>query len=331
MEYRRLGRSGLKVSALSLGSWVTFGKQVDLNDAKTLLKTAYDSGVNFFDNAEGYEAGESEKIMGDAIDALGLPRDTFVVSSKVFWGGEKPTQLGLSAKHVRDACDAALRRLKVDYLDLFFCHRPDVDTPIEETVRAMHQLVMQGKIVYWGTSEWNAQQLTEAHAIARQEHLTPPTMEQPQYNMFNRDKVEGEYRPIYEQYGLGTTIWSPLASGILTGKYLDGIPDDSRMNLPGYEWLKDNLLSDEGKARLEKVRQLKPIADELGVSLTHLSLAWCLKNPNVSTVILGASRLSQLEDNLKAMDVTDKLDDAVMERIDAVLDNKPAGPERFGQ
>lgn len=331
MEYRRLGRSGLKVSALSLGSWVTFGKQVDLNDAKTLLKTAYDSGVNFFDNAEGYEAGESEKIMGDAIDALGLPRDTFVVSSKVFWGGEKPTQLGLSAKHVRDACDAALRRLKVDYLDLFFCHRPDVDTPIEETVRAMHQLVMQGKIVYWGTSEWNAQQLTEAHAIARQEHLTPPTMEQPQYNMFNRDKVEGEYRPIYEQYGLGTTIWSPLASGILTGKYLDGIPDDSRMNLPGYEWLKDNLLSDEGKARLEKVRQLKPIADELGLSLTHLSLAWCLKNPNVSTVILGASRLSQLEDNLKAMDVTDKLDDAVMERIDAVLDNKPAGPERFGQ
>lgn len=331
MEYRRLGRSGLKVSALSLGSWVTFGKQVDLNDAKTLLKTAYDSGVNFFDNAEGYEAGESEKIMGDAIDALGLPRDTFAVSSKVFWGGEKPTQLGLSAKHVRDACDAALRRLKVDYLDLFFCHRPDVDTPIEETVRAMHQLVMQGKIVYWGTSEWNAQQLTEAHAIARQEHLTPPTMEQPQYNMFNRDKVEGEYRPIYEQYGLGTTIWSPLASGILTGKYLDGIPDDSRMNLPGYEWLKDTLLSDAGKARLGKVRQLKPIADELGLSLTHLSLAWCLKNPNVSTVILGASRLSQLEDNLKAMEVTDKLDDAVMERIDAVLDNKPAGPERFGQ
>lgn len=331
MEYRRLGRSGLKVSALSLGSWVTFGKQVDLNDAKTLLKTAYDSGVNFFDNAEGYEAGESEKIMGDAINALGLPRDTFAVSSKVFWGGDKPTQLGLSAKHVRDACDAALRRLKVDYLDLFFCHRPDVDTPIEETVRAMHQLVMQGKIVYWGTSEWNAQQLTEAHAIARQEHLTPPTMEQPQYNMFNRDKVEGEYRPIYEQYGLGTTIWSPLASGILTGKYLDGIPDDSRMNLPGYEWLKDNLLSDEGKARLEKVRQLKPIADELGLSLTHLSLAWCLKNPKVSTVILGASRLSQLEDNLKALDVTDKLDDAVMERIDTVLDNKPAGPERFGQ
>ncbi|MEX1213741.1 potassium channel beta subunit family protein [Saccharospirillum sp.] len=331
MEYRRLGRSGLKVSALSLGSWVTFGKQVDLNDAKTLLKTAYDSGVNFFDNAEGYEAGESEKIMGDAINALGLPRDTFAVSSKVFWGGDKPTQLGLSAKHVRDACDAALRRLKVDYLDLFFCHRPDVDTPIEETVRAMHQLVMQGKIVYWGTSEWNAQQITEAHAIARQEHLTPPTMEQPQYNMFNRDKVEGEYRPIYEQYGLGTTIWSPLASGILTGKYLDGIPDDSRMNLPGYEWLKDNLLSDAGKVRLEKVRQLKPIADELGLSLTHLSLAWCLNNPNVSTVILGASRLSQLEDNLKAMDVTDKLDATVMERIDAVLDNKPAGPERFGQ
>jgi len=331
MEYRRLGTSGLKVSALSLGSWVTFGKQVDLNDAKSLLQTAYDAGINFFDNAEGYEAGESEKIMGDAINALDLPRDTFAVSSKVFWGGDKPTQLGLSAKHVRDACDAALKRLKVDYLDLFYCHRPDVDTPIEETVRAMHNLVQQGKVMYWGTSEWSAQQITEAHAVARREHLTPPTMEQPQYNMFHRDRFEAEYRPLYEHYGLGTTIWSPLASGILTGKYLDGIPEDSRMNLPGYEWLKDALLSEEGQARLDKVRQLKPIADELDISLTHLALAWCLNNPNVSTVILGASRLSQLQDNLRTLDILDRVDAAVMERIEHILGNTPTGPERFGQ
>ncbi len=331
MEYRRLGKSGLKLSALSLGSWVTFGKQVDLNDAKALLKTAYDSGINFFDNAEGYEAGESEKIMGDAINALGLPRDTFAVSSKVFWGGDKPTQLGLSAKHVRDACDAALKRLKVEYLDLYFCHRPDVDTPVEETVRAMHHLVQQGKVMYWGTSEWSAQQITEAHAVARREHLTPPTMEQPQYNMFHRDRFEAEYRPLFEQYGMGTTIWSPLASGILTGKYLNGIPDDSRMNLPGYEWLKESLMSEEGQAKLEKVRQLKPLAEELDISLTHLALGWCLKNPNVSTVILGASRLSQLQDNLRTLDILDKMDDDVMERIEHILGNTPSGPERFGQ
>jgi len=331
MEYRRLGKAGLKVSALSLGSWVTFGKQVDLKDAKTLLKTAYDAGINFFDNAEGYEAGESERIMGEAINALGLPRDTFAVSSKVFWGGEGVMQKGLSAKHVRDACDAALQRLKVEYLDLYFCHRPDIDTPIEETVRAMDNLVRQGKVMYWGTSEWSAQQITEAHAIARQEHLTPPTMEQPQYNMLNRHKVEGEFRSLYDGPGLGTTIFSPLASGLLTGKYLDGIPDGSRLDLPGYEWLRDALLSDDGKQRLEKIRQLKPLADELGISLTHLALAWCLKNPNVSTVILGASRLEQLEDNLGALDAVAKLDTAVMDRIDTILDNRPPEPERFGQ
>lgn len=331
MEYRRLGKAGLKVSALSLGSWVTFGKQVDLKDAKTLLKTAYDAGVNFFDNAEGYEAGESERIMGEAINALGLPRDTFAVSSKVFWGGEGVMQKGLSAKHVRDACDAALQRLKVEYLDLYFCHRPDIDTPIEETVRAMDNLVRQGKVMYWGTSEWSAQQITEAHAVARQQHLTPPTMEQPQYNMLNRHKVEAEFRPLYEGPGLGTTIFSPLASGLLTGKYLDGIPDGSRLDLPGYEWLRDALLSDAGQQRLEKIRQLKPLAEELGISLTHLALAWCLKNPNVSTVILGASRLEQLEDNLGALDAVAKLDTAVMDRIDTILDNRPPEPERFGQ
>ena len=331
MEYRRLGTSGLKVSALSLGSWVTFGKQLDMSDAKTLLKTAYDAGINFFDNAEVYEAGESEKIMGDAIDGLGLPRDTFAVSSKVFWGGDKQMQLGLSAKHVRDACDAALKRLKVDYLDLFFCHRPDIDTPIEETVRVMHNLIQQGKVMYWGTSEWSAQQITEAHAVARAHHLTPPTMEQPQYNLLHRDKVEAEFTPLYENFGLGTTIWSPLASGMLTGKYNDGIPDDSRLALPGYEWLRDLWVSEDGQQKLEKVRQLTALAKDIGISITHLSLAWCLKNPNVSTVILGASRLVQLEDNLKSLDAIEKLTPKVMKSIETIVANKPAVAERFGQ
>ena len=331
MEYRRLGNAGLKVSALSLGSWVTFGKQVDLNEAKTLLKTAYDAGVNFFDNAEGYEAGESEKIMGDALTALGLPRDTFAVSSKVFWGGQQPMQLGLSAKHVRDACDAALQRLRVDYLDLFFCHRPDIDTPIAETVRAMHNLVQQGKVLYWGTSEWSAQQITEAHLVARQEHLTPPSMEQPQYNLLHRDRVEAEYRPLYEQFGMGTTIWSPLASGLLTGKYNDGIPADSRLQLPGYEWLRERLTGEDAEQNFARIRQLGSLANEIGLSSTHLALAWCLKNPNVSTVILGASRLAQLEDNLKALDGLAALTPEVMAKIDDVLANKPSAPERFGQ
>ncbi len=331
MEYRRLGTSGLKVSALSLGSWVTFGKQLDMSDAKTLLKTAYDAGINFFDNAEVYEAGESEKIMGDAIEGLGLPRDTFAVSSKVFWGGDKQMQLGLSAKHVRDACDAALKRLKVDYLDLFFCHRPDIDTPIEETVRVMHNLIQQGKVMYWGTSEWSAQQITEAHAVARAHNLTPPTMEQPQYNLLHRDKVEAEFTPLYENFGLGTTIWSPLASGMLTGKYNDGIPDDSRLALPGYEWLRDLWVSEDGQQKLEKVRQLTALAKDIGISVTHLSLAWCLKNPNVSTVILGASRLVQLKDNLKSLDAIEKLTPKVMKSIETIVANKPAVAERFGQ
>ena len=331
MEYRRLGKAGLKVSALSLGSWVTFGKQVDLGEAKILLKTAYDAGVNFFDNAEAYEAGESEKIMGQAIAALGLPRDMYAVSSKVFWGGDKPMQLGLSAKHVRDACDASLRRLKVDYLDLFFCHRPDIDTPIEETVRAMHNLIQQGKVIYWGTSEWSAQQITEAYAVARAHGLTPPTMEQPQYNLLHRDKVEGEFAPLYENFGLGTTVWSPLASGMLTGKYNDGIPDDSRLNLPGYEWLRDSWTSQAGQRKLEKIRQLTALADEIDISVTHLSLAWCLKNPNVSTVILGASRLSQLEDNLSSLEALESLTPDVMNQIEAIVDNRPPARKRFGQ
>ncbi|MDD7805380.1 MAG: aldo/keto reductase [Endozoicomonas sp. (ex Botrylloides leachii)] len=331
MKYRQLGNSGLKLSAISLGSWVTFGKQVDVSDAKALLQCAYDSGVNFFDNAEGYEAGKSEEIMGSAIETLGLPRDTFVISSKVFWGGSKPTQLGLSAKHIRDACDAALIRLKIDYLDLFFCHRPDIDTPITETVRAMHNLVQQGKILYWGTSEWSAQQITEAHAVAAAHNLTPPTMEQPQYNLLHRERVEAEYRPLYEHYGMGTTIWSPLASGLLTGKYNKGIPAESRLTLPGYEWLKERWDSNEGQINQRKIQQLTQLAEDNGISLTHLSLAWCLKNSHVSTVISGASRLSQLKDNLKAIHVIERITPAMLEAIDGIVGNKPPEPDRFGQ
>jgi voltage-dependent potassium channel beta subunit len=247
MQYRRLGKSGLQVSEFSLGSWVTFGKQVDQRDALDIMTLAYDSGINFFDNAEGYEAGVSETLMGEALAKLAWSRDSYIVSSKVFWGGSKPTQRGLSRKHVTDACHAALKRLQVEYLDLYFCHRPDIDTPIEETVRAMHDLVQQGKVLYWGTSEWSAQQLTEAWAVAKDLKITPPTMEQPQYNLFERDKVEGDYRPLYELMGLGTTIWSPLASGILTGKYNKGIPAGSRLDLPGYEWLKELWQSEKGK------------------------------------------------------------------------------------
>ncbi len=320
MQYRRLGQSGLKVSQFSLGSWVTFGKQVNLDDAKTLLKTAFDAGVNFFDNAEGYEAGASEQIMGDAIQGLGLGRDTYIVSSKVFWGGDKPTQLGLSAKHVRDACDAALKRLRVDYLDLFYCHRPDPETPILETVRIMNQLIQQGKVLYWGTSEWSAQEITQAHELAQQHGLIGPSMEQPQYNMFSRERVEVEYAPLYERYGMGLTTYSPLYSGILTGKYLGGIPDDSRLNLPGYEWLKEQLLSEQGQNNLDKVRRLKQIADAVGLPLSHLALLWCSHNPNVSSVILGASRLAQLKQNLAALDHAGKLDNSLISEVNQVLE-----------
>jgi voltage-dependent potassium channel beta subunit len=329
MEYRRLGKSGLKVSEFSFGSWVTFGKQVDGSSAVELMKYAYDNGVNFFDNAEGYEKGNSEVVMGEALSNLGWSRDSYIVSSKVFWGGEKPTQRGLSRKHVTDAAHAALKRLQVEYLDLYFCHRPDIDTPIEETVRAMNDLIAQGKILYWGTSEWSAQQLTEACAVAKDLRLAPPTMEQPQYNIFERQKVESEYLPLYDLIGLGTTIWSPLASGMLTGKYNEGIPADSRMNLPGYEWLKERLNSDAGKAQVEQVRQLSELASELGMSVTHFALAWCLACKHVSTVILGASRLSQLQDNLSALDQRSKLTPDVLERVDQIVGNKPEDPRRF--
>jgi voltage-dependent potassium channel beta subunit len=329
MEYRRLGKSGLQVSEFSLGSWVTFAKQVDTGNAKELMTAAYDAGVNFFDNAEGYEAGASEVVMGEALRELGWGRDTYIVSSKVFWGGPKPTQRGLSRKHVTDACHAALKRLQVDYLDLYFCHRPDIDTPIEETVRAMHDLVVQGKILYWGTSEWNAQQITEAHGVARANHLTPPTMEQPQYNLFERAKVEGDYAPLYDTVGLGTTIWSPLASGILTGKYNGAIPNDSRMTLPGYEWLRDTLSTPEGQDRLVKVEALSKLAADAGMPVHHLALLWCLANPRVSTVILGASRLAQLTDNLAALDNRAKMTPDLMAAIEAVVQNKPEPPARY--
>lgn len=329
MEYRRLGKTGLKVSEFSFGSWVTFARQVDVQPAKEIMAAAYDAGVNFFDNAEGYERGGSERVMGQAIQELGWSRDSFIVSSKVFWGGDKPTQRGLSAKHVTDACHAALKRLRVEYLDLFFCHRPDIDTPIEETVRAMDNLIRQGKVIYWGTSEWSAQQITEAHVAAARHGLTPPVMEQPQYNIFERAKVEGDYAPLYDTFGLGTTIWSPLASGLLTGKYNDGVPQDARAALPGYEWLRDIITGEVGRARVEKVRKLAKVADEAGLPLHHLALLWCLENPRVSTVILGASRLSQLQDNLKALESKAKMGPEVMAAIEAIAGNKPAAPQRF--
>jgi len=329
MEYRRLGKSGLKVSEVSLGSWVTFGKQVQESEAMALMGLAYDAGINFFDNAEGYEAGESEALMGAALKKLGWSRDSYSVSSKVFWGGSKPTQKGLSRKHVTEAAHAALKRLQVDYLDLYFCHRPDIDTPIEETVWAMHNLITQGKVLYWGTSEWNAQQLTEAWAVARANNLIGPTMEQPQYNLFTREKVEHDYLPLYDLFGLGTTIWSPLASGLLTGKYNDGIPADSRLTLPGYEWLRDQWMSPEGQAKLSKIRELARLAAQIGLSITHLALLWCLRNPHVSTVILGASKKSQLEDNLAALEHKAKLTPDVLEQIEKIMGNKPAERQRY--
>ncbi|HSH02585.1 MAG TPA: aldo/keto reductase [Anaerolineae bacterium] len=330
MEYRRLGKSGLPVSALSFGAWVTFSNQHDNKTAIECMAAAYDHGVNFFDNAEVYARGQAEIQMGIALKELNWSRDSYLVSSKVFWGAvddAKPTQRGLHRKHVIEACHQALQRLQVDYLDLYFCHRPDRNTPIEETVRAMNTLIEQGKILYWGTSEWSAQQLMEAYSVARQYNLIPPTMEQPQYNMFHRERFEVEYHRLYSEIGLGTTIWSPLASGLLTGKYNDGIPEDSRMNLPGYEWLKEMLNSDEGQQRLATVKELVPVANDLDTNMARLALAWCLKNPNVSTVITGASRVSQVLDNMKAIELLPKLTADVMDRIDEILGNKPEQPE----
>ena len=319
MNYRRLGKTGLKVSELSYGSWVTFSFQLGQSEATEILKLAYDSGVNFFDNAEAYASGESEVLMGNSIKKLGWSRDSYIVSSKVFWGGEKPTQRGLSHKHILDACHAALKRLKVDYLDLFFCHRPDSETPIEETVRAMHTLILQGKICYWGTSEWSSNQITEAFKIAKELNLTPPSMEQPEYNMFKRDKLEVEYLSLFEKEKMGTTIWSPLASGLLTGKYIDSNPENTRTSLDNYKFIKDSFESKHFLEKHDKVKKLKLFSDQLNIPLVNLALCWCLKNKNVSTVILGASKIEQLKQNLESLDYMNKVDKSVMENIDLIL------------
>lgn len=328
MEYRRLGKAGIRVSALSFGSWVTFGKQVDVDAAVEVMKLALDQGVNFFDNAEAYEGGKSEEIMGQAIKKLGLDQRDYVVSTKLFWGGDGPNRSGLSRKHIIEGMQHSLRRMQLDYVDLVFCHRPDVDVPIEETVRAMSHLIDRGWALYWGTSEWSAEQLRYAYEYAQRANLNPPSMEQPEYNMFHRERVEREYAPLYADYGLGTTIWSPLASGILTGKYGQGIKD-GRLSLPGYEWLRKRYETPEGRSRIEKVEQLRPIAKDLDCTLAQLALAWAVANPNVSTVITGASRPQQVTENMKALEVAKQLTSDVMERIETVLANKPSEPERF--
>ncbi len=311
MEYRNLGKSGLKISELSFGSWVTFVNQLGLKTATSCMSYAYEHGVNFFDNAEAYASGESEILMGKILKKLNWTRDTYIVSSKAFWGGELPTQKGLSKKHLHDACNAALKRLQVEYLDLYFCHRPDPETPIIETVYAMNDLIHQGKILYWGTSEWSAKDIRKAHNEAEKNNLRGPLMEQPQYNILHRDRFEKEYKPLYKKYGLGTTIWSPLASGLLTGKYDKGIPKKSRFTVKGYEWLGESLDSVD----LKKIKKVQEIATSLGITPSQLSILWCLKNKNVSTVILGASNLKQLKENLDSINYRELIDDKVISKI----------------
>ncbi|CAN5640694.1 aldo/keto reductase [soil metagenome] len=318
MQYRRLGTTGLPLSALSFGAWTTFGKHVGRSAARELVAAAWDHGINFFDNAETYAKGEAERVMGDVIADLRLPRDGFAVSSKVFFGAAEdplPMQKGLSRKHVHDACNAALQRLRVDYLDLYFCHRPDPDAPIVETVAAMDALVRQGKVLYWGTSEWPAAQIREAHAAARAGGLQPPSMEQPQYNLLHRERVELEYAPLYAEYGMGTTIWSPLASGLLTGKYDDGVPDGSR--LARERWLQPGVLGDEASRRRERARAFSALAREVGAAPAPLAIAWCLRNPHVSTVLLGATGVDQLLQNLEALALAERLDGATWRRVEA--------------
>jgi voltage-dependent potassium channel beta subunit len=323
MEYRYLGKSGLQVSALSLGAWVTYGGQVGEEIAYQCMEAAIKAGVNFFDNAEAYADGEAETVMGKVIKKAGWKRSDLVISTKIFWGGRGPNDSGLSRKHVIEGTLASLERLQLEYVDLIFCHRPDIHTPIEETVRAMSYLIDQGKAFYWGTSEWSPNKIMQAHAVARREHLTPPLMEQPEYNMFKRQRVEGHYAHLYQEIGLGTTIWSPLDSGILTGKYNQGIPKDSRLDLDGFDWLREGYESQEGKEKIKKVGQLMPIAEELGCTMAQLALAWCLKNPNISTVITGASKPEQVVENIAALDVVPQLTEEIMERVDEILDNKP--------
>ena len=320
MEYRRLGRSGLKVSVLSFGSWVTFGNANQLETAKQAaecLSAAKEAGVNFFDNAEGYAAGESERVMGQAFRDLGWQRHEYVVSTKLFWGLHDTVNMKntLNRKYLSQAIDGSLERFGLDFVDLVFCHRPDRKTPIEETVWAMSDMITQGKALYWGTSEWSADEIRAAYDIADRHHLHKPLMEQPQYNILWRERVEKEYRRLYEDIGLGTTIWSPLSSGLLTGKYLNGVPEGSRATLPGYEWLRASLTDERQN---QKVAALKEITDDLGVSLTQFSLAWCVKNPHVSTVITGASSAAQVRENMGALDVLPLLTPEVMERVDLI-------------
>jgi voltage-dependent potassium channel beta subunit len=324
MEYRFLGRSGLQVSTLSFGAWVTFGDQVGEDVAFDLMKTAVDAGINFFDNAEVYADGDAETVMGRVIRRAGFKRSDLVLSTKIFWGSEGVNDRGLSRKHIIEGTDAALKRLQTDYVDLVFCHRPDSRTPIEETVRAMNAVIDSGRAFYWGTSEWSAAQLMEAHGVARQLGLIGPLMEQPQYNMFHRDRVEREYAPLYDAIGLGLTIWSPLASGLLTGKYNDGIPPGTRATLPGYEFLHKRFVDDEAARRIEKVRRLQPIAQLLGCSLAQLAIAWTIQNAHVSTTILGATKVPQLRENLGALEVAARITPSELEQIEAVLQNRPA-------
>jgi voltage-dependent potassium channel beta subunit len=315
MEYRRLGSAGLKLSALSYGSWITYGKQVDLDEATACMKAAYDAGVNFFDNAEAYEAGRSEELMGEALRKLGWRRASYVVSTKIYFGmHDGPNEGGtLNRKKLREGIDGALKRFGLDYIDLVFCHRPDPETPIEETVWSMHSMVERGQALYWGTSEWSAQEIMEAVAVAERHHLHKPQMEQPQYNLFARDRVENEYRRLYGAIGLGLTIWSPLASGVLTGKYEKGIPKDSRMSLEGYDWLRTSAMRPE---RIEAAKRLGAVARDLGSTPGQIALAWCAANRNVSSVITGSSRPEQVVENMKAIDLLPKLTQEVMARIE---------------
>ena len=309
MEYRNLGNSGLKISCLSFGSWVTFVNQLTESTALTCMSIAREHGVNFFDNAEAYANGKSEILMGKILKKLKWTRDSYIVSSKAFWGGELPTQKGLSKKHIHDACNNALKRLQVEYLDLYYCHRPDPDTPIEETVYSMNDLIQQGKILYWGTSEWSAAEIDYAFKVAEKYNLRGPTMEQPQYNLLYRDRFEKEYKPIFDKYKIGSTIWSPLASGVLSGKYMNRMPNKHRFKVKGYEWLQEELLHEDF---LPKLNLIKKVSDELNVTMAQLSIAWCLKNSNVSSVILGASKKTQLKENLASLKVYDMLNDEIL-------------------
>ena len=323
-----MGKTGLQLSVLSYGSWVTFHKQLDDTKADELMGIAYDCGVNFFDNAEVYSRGESEKLMGRVLKNKKWDRTSYIVSSKAFWGwhgpDNKPTQKGLSRKHLTEACHEALQRMQLEYLDLYFCHRPDKTVPMEEVVWTMNILIQQGKILYWGTSEWSAQEITEAHMVAKENHLIGPAVEQPEYNLFNRHKMENDYLKVFKDIGLGTTIWSPLASGLLTGKYNEGVPEDSRIAIPGFEWLKEKVLAAD---KIYKVKKLKVVADKLETNLATLSIAWCIRNPDVTTAILGATKKEQLEQNLKALELYPKFNAGILKEIDEIMQTKPVLPE----